>query len=443
MVRGGIYDQVGGGMARYSVDAGWVVPHFEKMLYDNALLIRLGANLWQATKDDEIRIATARTIEWVSREMTSPEGGFYSSLDADSEGEEGLFYLWSENDMDSLLGEDAALVKSYYGVTAAGNFEGKNILLVGDAPAVTASRASITIDEMYARLGRAQKILYDARAKRVWPARDDKVLAGWNGLMLRGIAVAARVFGSREWKELAINNATFLRDRMMRDGRMMRSFKDGTARITGYLEDHAAVALGFVAVYELTFDEQWLTLARQIADAMIGAFWDAGDAKMYDTSADAERLILRPRDVTDNAMPSGNSLAADLLLHLADLFDVASYREIAMAITSSAVASVTKWPSAFGHLLGVIDMEVYGANEVALVAARDDTSFDVLERVLAGVYVPSLVLAGTRDGSASDIALFRERNAINGKATAYVCRAYTCDAPVTDAARFMTQLEKL
>ncbi|MDQ6717811.1 MAG: thioredoxin domain-containing protein, partial [Gemmatimonadota bacterium] len=194
MVRGGIYDQIGGGMARYSVDAAWLVPHFEKMLYDNALLIRLGSNLWQATKDDEVRIATARSIEWVKREMTSPESGFYSSLDADSEGHEGLFYLWTESELDTLLGDDAALVKSFYGVSPAGNFEGKNILFVGDAPGVTASRSGIGIDEMHSRLECAQSVLYEARAKRVWPGLDDKILAGWNGLMLRGVASAARVF---------------------------------------------------------------------------------------------------------------------------------------------------------------------------------------------------------------------------------------------------------
>ena len=442
MVRGGIYDQVGGGMARYSVDAGWLVPHFEKMLYDNALLIRLGANLWQATKSEEIRIATARTIEWVKREMTSPEGGFFSSLDADSEGHEGVFYIWSEEEIDSLLGADSALIKSHYGVTKAGNFEGKNILFIGDAPAVTASRASLPLEEMSSRIERAQRILYDARAKRVWPGRDEKILAGWNGLMLRGIATAARVFGNGEWKILALDNATFLHERMLRGGRLLRSYKDGEARIPGFLEDHAAVALGFIAVYELTFDAVWLERAREIADAMIGAFWNSAEEKMYDAASDAEQLILRSRDVTDNAMPSGNSLAADLLLHLSDLCDIAPYRDIASAITSSAGASIVKWPSAFGHLLGVIDMEVYGANEVALVSAADDTSFDVLERALASEYVPSLVLAGSRDAK-SDIPLLRGRGPIAGRAAAYVCRRYVCDTPVTDPQALISQLAKI
>ena len=441
MVRGGIYDQVGGGMARYSVDAEWLVPHFEKMLYDNALLVRLGANLWQATKDDEVRIATVRTIDWLKREMTSPDGGFYSSLDADSEGEEGLFYLWTEEQLDSALGNDAAIVKSHYGVSAAGNFEGRNILFVRDAAAVSASRAGLTVDEFDSRLARAQQTLYDLRAKRVWPARDEKILAGWNGLMLRGIALAARVFDRSDWKDLAIANASFLRDRMLRDGRLMRSYKDGDARIPGFLEDHAAVALGFLAAYELTFDEAWVALARKIADAMISAFWDPAEKKMYDTAGDAEQLILRPRDLTDNAMPSGSSLAADLLLHLGDLYDVASYRDIASAIIAAAAPLLARYPAAFGHLLGVIDAQVYGATEVALVGEIGSTSFNVLERALAQTYVPSLVMAGAA-GPSESVALLKNRTMLNGKATAYVCRNYVCDAPVITGRDLIAQLEK-
>ncbi len=440
MVRGGVYDQIGGGMARYSVDAAWLVPHFEKMLYDNALLVRLGANLWQATKDNEVSLATARSIEWVKREMTSPEGGFYSSLDADSEGHEGLFYLWTEAELDALLGDDAQLVKSFYGVTAAGNFEGKSILFVGDAPAVTASRTGIGIEEMHSRLERAQRILYEARAKRVWPGLDDKILAGWNGLMLRAIALAARVFDRSDWRDFALANASLLRDRMLRDGRVMRIYKNGEARIPGFLEDHASVALGFIAVYEMTFDEQWLRIARRIADATIAAFWDA-DAKMiYDTASDAERLIVRPRDITDNAMPSGSSLAAEMFFHLADLYDLAPYRDIATSIVASAAALLAQYPAAFGHLLGVIDSQVYGATEVALAGSPDSKSFSVLQRVIASTYVPSLVMAASADAGTSDIALMRDRTATGETATAYVCRNYACSAPVTTAADLIAQL---
>jgi uncharacterized protein YyaL (SSP411 family) len=440
MTRGGIYDHVGGGMARYSVDAEWLVPHFEKMLYDNALLVRLGANLWQATKDDEVRATTARTVEWVAREMTSPEKGFYSSLDADSEGHEGLFYLWTEEQIDEALGDDAALVKSHYGVTAKGNFEGRNILFVRDPAAVSASRAGISADEFNTRLERANAVLYDVRSKRIWPGRDEKILAGWNGLMLRGIALTARVFDRADWRELALANASFLRDRMLRDGRIMRSYKDGKARIPGFLEDHAAVALAFIAVYEIAFDEQWLSLARSIADAMLAAFWDAEERKIYDTAADAEQLILRPRDLSDNAIPSGSSLAAQLLVHLGDLCDVPAYREIAASITGAPGETVTKYPAAFGHLLGVIDAQVNGITEVALVGETGSPSFNMLERAVAEAYVPSMVIAGGTVGS-PDIALLRDRVAIDGKPTAYVCRSYVCDAAVQSGDALTSQLE--
>src|SRR3954470_20229284 len=227
MARGGIYDQIGGGFARYSVDARWLVPHFEKMLYDNALLARLGAHLWQATKDDEIRRVTLETVEWVAREMTSPEGGFYSSLDADSEGHEGKFYVWDESEIDALLGDDARAFKTYYGVTAGGNFEERNILNVPADRSAVAKVLGVGEGALDAILARARGILYDARAKRVWPGRDDKILASWNGLMLRGVVAAARAFDRDDFRTLAISNAEFLAREMVRGGRVMRSHKDG------------------------------------------------------------------------------------------------------------------------------------------------------------------------------------------------------------------------
>ncbi|MGH9364846.1 MAG: thioredoxin domain-containing protein, partial [Thermoanaerobaculia bacterium] len=235
MSRGGLYDQVGGGFHRYTVDAIWLVPHFEKMLYDNALLVRLAANLWQATGDAEAQRVATETLTWLEREMTSPEGGFYSSLDADSEGREGKFYVWDEQELDSLLGEDASLVKSYFGVTARGNFEGKNILHVAVDPAVSASRAGVTPDELRTRIDAARTILYDERASRIWPGQDEKILAGWNGLMLRGLATAARVFGEPGHVRLALSNGDFLFREMVRDSRVMRSHKSGETRIPGFL----------------------------------------------------------------------------------------------------------------------------------------------------------------------------------------------------------------
>jgi len=441
MARGGIYDQIGGGFARYSVDASWLVPHFEKMLYDNALLTRLGAHLWQATKDEEIRRVTIETVEWVDREMTSPEGGFYSSLDADSEGHEGKFYVWSEDELDSLLGADSPAFKTYYGVTRGGNFEGKNILFVPADRAAAATHAGVDEETLDAIIARARRILYDARARRVWPARDEKILASWNGLMLRGIATAARIFDRSDFAKLALRNAEFLAREMVRKGRVMRSHKEGVTRISGYLEDHAAVALGFLAVYELTFDERWVDRAREIADAMVEWFWDEEVGAFFDTSRDAERLITRPRDVTDNATPSGTSLAIELLLHLADLQQDSEYRRRAVFCLESQAEPMLRFPTAFGHLLGCADMEVYGAIEVALVGETSDPQFKALERTVAERYVPSLVLTGGAPRSRSSIKLLAHRPLVDGKPTAYVCRSYTCDRPVTDPDSLSDQLE--
>jgi len=441
MSRGGLYDQIGGGFHRYTVDAIWLVPHFEKMLYDNALLVRLGAHLWQATKDSEVRRVTSDTLTWLKREMTSPEGGFYSSLDADSEGHEGKFYVWSEQDVDSLLGDDAALVKSYFGVTSRGNFEGKNIPIVAADPGATASRNDLTVDELHRRITAAKEILYAERAKRVWPGRDEKILASWNGLMLRGVATAARAFGDSELSRLAVANGEFLLREMVRDGRVMRSHKGGETRIPGFLEDYASVALGFIALYELTFDAAWVGRAISITESMIKWFWNDSVGAFFDTASDAERLITRPRDITDNAMPSGTSMAADLLLHMSDLTNDTGMRARAMSILEGAAPLLTKFPTGFGHLLGVADMAVYGAAEVAIAGERDSSEFKLLEREVASHYVPSLVLAGGNPDGTEQIALLAGRTPRVGNPTAFVCRSYTCEEPVTDAAALGQQLE--
>ncbi|HJU66209.1 MAG TPA: thioredoxin domain-containing protein, partial [Gemmatimonadaceae bacterium] len=258
MARGGIYDQVGGGFHRYAVDAVWLVPHFEKMLYDNALLAQLGTHLYQATGDLEFRRVTEEVIDWVAKEMTSSAGGFYSSLDADSEGEEGKFYVWSLEELQPLLGADAELVTSYFGASDQGNFEGHNILYVPNEPSAVAARAGMAVEELEDVIGRARRTLYDVRARRVWPGRDEKILASWNGLMLRAIAEAARVMERDEYRQLAIANGEFLFREMVHDGRVLRSHKDGATRINGFLEDYAAVGLGALALYELTFASEWL-----------------------------------------------------------------------------------------------------------------------------------------------------------------------------------------
>ena len=436
MARGGIYDQVGGGFSRYSVDAYWLVPHFEKMLYDNALLVRLGAHLWLATRDSEVRRVTEETLGWLAREMTSPDGGFYASLDADSEGHEGRFYVWDASELDTLLGEDAALLRAYWGVTADGNFEGRNILNVPNDPDAVALQHGVTPFELRTAVERASRILLAHRERRIRPARDEKILASWNGLMLRGLADAARAFSDDDLRYSAERSATFLLGTLVKDGRALRSYTEGVARIPGFLEDHAALGLAAVAMYQLTFEPHWLTRARELADSIVAHFWDEDAHAFFDTADDAERLVTRPRDVTDNAMPSGSSLAAELLLILGDMYGDAEFTRRASQVLEAVAEPMARYPTAFGHALGAADLAIRGAVEVVIAGDPSDAAFKQLARVANETYVPSLVLAG---GNAGDgIMLMAGR--VSTDATAYVCRAHACDLPATNPEMLAAQL---
>ena len=360
MADGGIHDQLGGGFHRYTVDAAWLVPHFEKMLYDNALLTHLAVRLWEATGEPHERAVAERTVAWLRREMTDPAGGFYASLDADSEGHEGRFYVWSLAELRARLGADAPVAEAHWGVTAAGNFEGANILHVARPLTDVAASLGLALAEVEAAIERARATLFVVREPRERPGRDEKVLAGWNGLMCRALADGARVFGDETWRTLALRNAIFLRDAMVVGGRVRRSWREGRAMIPGFLEDHAAVGLGFLALHELTGDGTWFDAARRLADATVAWFWDAEAGAFFDTAHDAERLVTRPRDVTDNAMPSGTSLAIELQLLMAERGGDAGARARATHALATLREPMRRAPLAFGHLLGVADRAVHG-----------------------------------------------------------------------------------
>ena len=374
MARGGIYDQLGGGFHRYTVDERWQIPHFEKMLYDNALLVRLGVHLWQTTQDAEVRRITEETLDWVRREMTAPEGVFYATLDADSEGHEGRFYVWSESEIDAVLGPDAALVKSYFGVApeGGGNFEGSNILHVAADPRTIAERAGMTEPALAATLARARRALFERREGRVRPHCDEKILAAWNGLMLRAVAEAARAFGRDADRDLALGAGRFLARVLVDErGHVRHSHSRGVTQETGFLDDHAAVGLAFVELGELTGERKWLDRAGVIADAIDARFWDPETRAYFDTPSDGEALITRPRDVTDNATPSGTSLAADLLLQLADRggANADARRARARWVLETLAEPMARHPIAFGHALGVADTAVHGG--AAAFVCRD------------------------------------------------------------------------
>jgi hypothetical protein len=431
MARGGMYDQLGGGFARYSVDAQWLVPHFEKMLYDNAQLASLYLHGWLAFGDPECRRVCEETLDYVLREMTDPAGGFYSAQDADSEGHEGKFFVWTPDEIRAVLGAEADAAMTYWGVDRGPNFEGKSILYLPGAPDP-------------ARMAAARRKLYEARERRVHPGRDDKVLAAWNGLMCQALAEAGRSLGHADYLAAAIRNAEFVLGSMRRDGRLCRTWKAGEARLNGYLEDYAMVAAALVTLYEATFDRRWLDTARALVVEMLRLFWDDGLEGFYDTGTDHERLIVRPRNLYDNAVPSGSSVAIEVLLRLAELTGDADYEQRAVAALSPMADLMARHPTAFGRFLCALDFHLGPRVELALVAPRGIDDVAPLAREAFGRYLPNLVAAGAVAGqsqAATGIPLLTDRGVVDGKPTAYVCRNYTCELPVTDTAALARQLD--
>ncbi|HEY3101579.1 MAG TPA: thioredoxin domain-containing protein, partial [Methylomirabilota bacterium] len=433
MARGGMYDQLGGGFARYSVDRLWLVPHFEKMLYDNAQLAALYLHAWQAFGDPECRRVCEETLDYVLREMTAPEGGFYSAQDADSEGHEGKFFVWTPDEIRAVLGADAEAAMAYWGVDRGPNFEGKSILWLPGPPDPERSASW-------------RKRSFEARERRVKPGRDDKVLAAWNGLMARAFAEAGRALGRADYVTAARRNAEFVLGSMRADGRLLRTWKAGEARLKGYLEDHAMVAAALLELYASSFDRLWLDEARGIVDAMLRLFWDDGLGGFFDTGADHEHLIVRPRNLYDNAVPCGSSVAVEVLLRLAVLTGEERYERHALSALRPMADLLGRHPTAFGRFLCVLDFHIGPQVEVALVAPRRMEETQPLAQEVFGRFLPNLVAAGMIDGKnamTTGVPLLEGRTAIDGKPTAYVCRNRACELPVTERAALAKQLDAL
>jgi uncharacterized protein YyaL (SSP411 family) len=417
MMAGGIHDQIGGGFARYSVDASWLVPHFEKMLYDNALLARAYLHGWQALGHERYRRVCERTLDWALGEMRGPEGGFYSALDADSEGEEGRFYVWTPDEIEAVLGDNAGAVAEFYGVSEAGNFEGSNILhLAGGAAAAEPEE-----------LDAARQALYEARAKRVRPGLDDKRLASWNALMLAALAEAGAALSREDYLDAARGCAEFvLRDLRDDGGHLLRTYKDGEGRLNAYLEDHAFLLEALLTLYEATFEQGWFEQARALADTMIARFGDPERGGFFSTSSDHEELIARRKEIGDHPIPSGNSAAALGLLRLEALTGERSYGEQADGVLRLFAKAAPRQPDAFAHLLRALDFQLAPTKEVALIG----NELTELSAVVRAGHRPHLVLAGGPAGSDTP-ALLAGRPDLNGGPAAYVCESFTCQAPVT------------
>ena len=444
MAHGGIYDQVGGGFARYAVDDVWLVPHFEKMLYDNAQLARAYLAAYQVTGKALYRRIAEETLDYVSREMTAPDGGFYSTQDADSEGEEGKFYVWSPGEIVSILGpEDGKLFNLLYDVTQRGNFEGHNILHLPRSIETVAGATGVAAErlEEIARRGRAK--LYEERSKRIWPGRDEKILVGWNGLMLRAFAEAASVLDRDDYRETARRNAQFILSTLVQPGqqseseiRLFRTYKDGKAHIEAFAEDYAFYADGLISLYEATFDSQWLVSARSLMTTLLEHFWDEKGG-FFSTADFHESLVARPKDLYDNAIPSANSVAAEALLRLYLLTGEADYEKYALEAMRPLLDVMGKAPSAFGRLLCALDFYLGAPSEVALVGELQSQGMKDMLGAVWGVYVPNKVVAAREPGdeeAARLVPLLADRPQVGDTATAYICRNYVCEAPVTEPA---------
>jgi uncharacterized protein YyaL (SSP411 family) len=424
MLAGGIYDQVGGGFARYAVDSAWLVPHFEKMLYDNALLARAYLHGWQVLGHERYRRVCEETLDWLLREMRGPEGGFYSAYDADSEGEEGKFYVWTPDEMRAVL-PDPDPVLSYYGVTEHGNFEGKNILHLADGAGAPAP----------AGLDAARAALLAERAERVPPGLDDKRLCSWNALAIAALAEAGAVLGRPDYLDAAAACAEFIFGSMRDEetGHLLRTYKGGRAHLNAYLEDHAFLVEALLTLYEAGFDPRWFKEARALAESMIKRFGDADRGGFFTTSTDHESLIARRKEVGDHPIPSGQSSAALGLLRLAALSGEARFADRAAGVFALFGEPMISHPDSFAHLLRALDFHLASKREVALVGQ----DFSALEAIVRSEFRPNVVVAAGPAG-AVEPPLLDARTEIGGEPAAYVCEGFTCNLPVTDP----TALEK-
>ncbi len=444
MARGGIYDQIGGGFHRYSVDAIWLVPHFEKMLYDNAQLSRVYLHAWQITGDEFFKRIAEEIYDYILREMTDSSGGFYSTTDADSEGVEGKFFVWDKEELEELLGDDAEIAIEYWGVSSHGNFEESNILNVPSDELVAARRLGLSVDELRAKLAAIKDKLYATRTHRIHPGLDDKILTAWNGMMLASLAEAARVLNRADYREAAVRNGDFLLQELMtEDGRLLRTHKKGASKINAYLEDYGNLIDGLLELYQTTFDERWFITARKLADYVLEHF-SASEGGFFDTSDEHETLIVRPRNLQDNATPSGNALMARGLIRLAAYTGDSRYDEAARRALRLLSEAMRQYPQAFGESLNAVDMLAGEQDEVAIVGdPANESTLDLL-KVVREPYRPNVITALAKSDVADEhiIPLLSYRTMRSGKPTVYVCRNFACKMPVTTVEETRELLKK-
>ncbi len=449
MAEGGIYDQLGGGFHRYSVDSAWVVPHFEKMLYDNALLATVYVHAFQATHDPFYRSIAEQTLDYLLGVMSAPDGGFYSAEDADSEGVEGKYYVWTLEEFRRILGEEAAAIAALrYGATAEGNFEGTTILTIARSieqiPAemvpridVVAVPEDLPIAEVESSLTRSRASLLAARARRVPPGKDTKILTSWNALAITALATAGRVLDRPDYLGAARQSADFILDAMRPSGQLVHSYRDGPSKVRGFLEDYAFLAESLITLYETVYEPRYLVRAQELANEMISRFWDDRQGAFFDTQA-GDDLVVRPRSFFDNPIPSGNAAASFALLRLASINGNSAYTDRAVAAFQAVRDALAQAPLGFAYLLSALDFYLSPQRQIAIVGNPEDASTKRLVDVVYGRYLPDKVVAVGMPGS---VPLLDGRQCLDGSATAYVCEHFACQMPVTEPADLQRQLE--
>ena len=437
MSRGGMYDVVGGGFSRYSVDNFWRVPHFEKMLYDNAQLVRVYLHAWQITREPHFKQVVMETLDFVAREMTHPAGGFYASLDADSEGEEGKFYVWTLDEIREVLGEDSAFFEAAYGITERGNWEGKTVLQRTLDDSSLAARFQLDPRTVPAKLANSHARLLTVRASRVRPGTDDKILTAWNGLMLASVAEASRVLEETDLQHkylvMATRNAEFLLDALRPGGKLKRSWRQGRITNEVFLEDYAALILGLIELYQTDFQNKWFTSAQELAEEMIELFQDPNGG-FFDTSKEAEELLIRPKDLQDNATPSGNALACEALLRLAALTDDGRYRDLAERSLRLVANPTLCYPTSFARWLSAADFALANVKQVAVMYGADPEEARELLQIIQSTYKPNTIVAASFYPPPEKVpALLLDRPLKDDQPTVYVCEGFVCKMPVTKA----------
>ena len=424
---GGIYDHLGGGIARYATDKLWKVPHFEKMLYDNGQIVSLYSEAYQKFKDEDYKTLVYGTLAFIERELKSDEGAFYSALDADSEGEEGKFYVWKKKELETLLGEDYPLFSAYYNVNSIGYWEHDTyILLRKDDDAKLAKQFNISVEELTLKIGRAKSVLMKERATRIRPGLDDKSLTSWNGLMLKGYVDAFLTFGNQHFLDVALANANFILDKQLRkDGGLNHSYKNGRSTINGYLEDYAFVIDAFLKLYEATFDERWLSEANALMAYSIEHFYDNDSRMFFFTSDEDPALIARKMEVNDNVIPASNSVMACNLFSLSHHYDRPDYKEMSEKMLNNIIDKVAAYPSGYSNWLNLLLNYVYPFYEVAIVGKKAE-DFTV---PLHDVYVPNKLLCGAK--KESKLPLLENRYS-KGQTRIFVCQNKVCQMPTEE-----------